>query len=251
MTHDFRYTLLMLVALASCSLLLRRSQSRLLLSWREKLGIGIGAFCGAMIGAKLPFAVVDLNGLWNGAAWLSDGKTILFGIVGGYLGVECAKWILGVRVKTGDTFAFPVAVAVGIGRVACFFGGCCFGTPTRLPWGYSFPASGDHLPRHPTQLYEAVFHFTMAAILNGLQRDGWFRGNLIKFYVLCYLGYRFISEFIRPEARIFGGLTGYHWATISLAPVFIWLWWRDAKQAAAVAASEAPSERLARRGRLE
>jgi phosphatidylglycerol:prolipoprotein diacylglycerol transferase len=228
--HDYRYALVMLAALATCSLLLRRSQARLPLAWWEKLGIGLGAFCGAMIGAKLPFVLADWEGLWSGTAWLSDGKTIMCGIIGGYLGVEIAKWTLEIRVKTGDTFAVPVAVAVGMGRIACFIGGCCYGTPTSLPWGVPFLSAGDRppVPRHPTQLYEAVFHFTMAAALWSLQSRGKFHGNLIKLYILCYLAYRFATEFIRPEARIMLGLTGYQWAAVALAPLVVWLWWRDA-----------------------
>jgi phosphatidylglycerol:prolipoprotein diacylglycerol transferase len=230
MRHDVRYSLVMLVALVTCSLLLRRWQARLPLLWWEKLAIGLGAFCGAMIGAKLPFVLTQESGWWDGTAWLADGKTILWGIVGGYLGVELAKWTLRIQVKTGDTFAVPVAIAVGIGRVACFIGGCCFGTPTQFPWGVVFPTARDTLARHPTQIYEAVFHFAMAAMLFALQRDGKFRGNLIKLYILCYLAYRFVSEFIRPEARIFSGLTGYQWGALALAPVFIWLWIVDARR---------------------
>jgi phosphatidylglycerol:prolipoprotein diacylglycerol transferase len=154
------YVLTMAAALAACSLLLRRSQRSLPLTGSEKVGIGLGAFCGAMIGAKLPFMLADWQGMLSGAAWLAHGKTIMCGIVGGYLGVELAKWALGVRVKTGDTFAAPVAVAVAIGRLACFQAGCCYGTPTELPWGVVFPTALDDatLPRHPTQLYEAIFH---------------------------------------------------------------------------------------------
>jgi prolipoprotein diacylglyceryltransferase len=85
------------------------------------------------------------------------------------------------------------------------------------------------VPRHPTQLYEATFHLAMAAILLALGRRGVWRGQLIKFYILCYLGYRFLTEFIRPEPRYVGGLTGYQWAAIALAPLFVWLWWRDAR----------------------
>lgn len=230
MKHDLRYALVMFAAIALCSLLLRRTQSRLPLKWWEKVGLGLGAFCGAMLGAKLPFALADWDGLWSGAAWLSDGKTIMCGIVGGYLGVEIAKWTLDIRVKTGDTFAVPVAVAVAVGRVACFIGGCCYGTPTSLPWGVKFPSAGDEplVPRHPTQLYEAAFHLSLAALLLWLQQQGKFRGNLIKLYILCYLAYRFLTEFIRPEARILLGLTGYQWAAIALAPLFVWLWMRDA-----------------------
>jgi phosphatidylglycerol:prolipoprotein diacylglycerol transferase len=155
--------------------------------------------------------------------------------VGGYFGVELAKWTLGIRTKTGDSFAVPVAAAVAIGRLGCFHAGCCYGTLTNLPWGVVFPAI-DSLPRHPTQLYEAAFHVTAAATLYGLQRRGLFRGQLIKLYILSYLAFRFVTELIRPEARLAGGLTGYQWAAIVLAALFAWLWVRDARVTAREAA---------------
>jgi phosphatidylglycerol:prolipoprotein diacylglycerol transferase len=227
---DVRYTLLMVTAVMFMSLLLRRWQTRLPLTWWEKLGLGLGGFCGAMIGAKLPFLLADWNGLVTGGSWLGDGKTILCGIVGGYFGVELAKWTLDVRIKTGDSFAVPVAVGVALGRLACFVGGCCYGVPTDLPWGITFARSGDSLPRHPTQLYEAAFHLAMAVILLLVQGRGVFRGQLIKLYILCYLAYRFGSEFIRPEPRLIGQQTGYQWACLALTPLFIWLWWRDTQR---------------------
>src|SRR5437868_6402128 len=204
--HDFRYTLVMLTAVGVMSVLLRRWQAKLPLVWWQKLGIGLGGFCGAMLGAKLPFVLSDWTGLMSGTAWLTDGKTIMCGIVGGYFGVEVAKWALDVRVKTGDTFAVPVAVGVAIGRIACFVGGCCFGTPTSLPWGICFVRAGDSLPRHPTQLYEALFHLSMAGLLFAFQQHGMFRGQLIKLYILVYLAYRFLSEFIRPEPVLLVGM---------------------------------------------
>ncbi len=214
MSHDFRYPLIMLAALATCSLLLRRAQARLPLVWWQKMGIGIGAFCGAMIGAKLPFVFLDWDRFLDGSAWLSDGKTIICGIIGGYLGVEIAKWTMDISVKTGDTFAVPCAVAVAIGRIACFVGGCCY---------------GDLSPRHPTQLYEAAFHLAVAGMLLLLQSRGLFRGQLIKLYILLYLGYRFLTEFIRPEAKLELGLTVYQWAALAMMPLFAALWWRDAR----------------------
>lgn len=230
---NWTYAGLMLLALTTCGFLLRRSQASLpLMAW-QKLGIGIGAFCGAMIGAKLPFLFSDLSGLMSGSAWLADGKTIMCGIVGGYFGVELAKWVLDVRVKTGDTFAAPVALAVAIGRLACFSAGCCFGAPTNLPWGCYFQhsprdeISGELVRRHPTQLYEAAFHLLAAALLFEFGRRGLLRGQLIKAYILAYLGYRFLTEFIRPEAELWLGLTGYQWACLLLAPLFIGLWARD------------------------
>lgn len=227
---DWTYAAIMVTALVTCSLMLRRSQASLPLSRKEKLGIGLGAFCGAMIGAKLPFVITGWQGAFVGATWFSHGKTIMCGIVGAYFGVELAKWVLNVRVKTGDSFAAPVAVAVGIGRLACFRAGCCYGQPTSLPWGVSFLRADDDVHRHPTQIYEAAFHFTMAAILLWLGRRGYFRGQLVKLYILTYLVYRFFTEFIRPEARLWAGLTAYQYGVILLIPLFAWLWMRDQRR---------------------
>ncbi len=94
------YPLIMLGALLVGGLLLRRQQSQMpLLAW-QKAAIGLGAFCGAMVGAKLPFALYDWESFRSGAAWFSNGKTIMCGMVGAYLGVELVKWIYEIRVKT-------------------------------------------------------------------------------------------------------------------------------------------------------
>lgn len=226
---DYCYPLLMLSAIVLCSAMLRKRQAKLPIAGWQKLGIGIGAFCGAMLGAKLPFALSDWQGLTSGAVWFADGKTILFGIVGAYLGVEVAKWSLEVRVRTGDSFAVPVALAVAIGRLACYVGGCCFGRVTSVPWGVIFPHQGPE-PRHPTQLYEAAFHLLAAIFLWQCERRGWFDQQRIKLYILAYLTYRFFSEYLRPEPQVGIGLTAYQWASLALLPIFIALWRHTAKQ---------------------
>src|SRR4029079_4184700 len=192
------YTLIMLTAIVAAVVLQRRSPVKLPLTRWQRAGIAFGAFCGAMLGAKLHFLLADWEGLMSGRAWFDNGKTIMFGMVGGYFGVELAKVLLDVRIKTGDSFAVPVAVAIAIGRLACFQAGCCFGTETTLPWGVDF---GDGLKRHPTQLYEAAFHFSAAGLLAFLQKRGVFRGQWIRLYFLASFAYRFATEFIRPEAR--------------------------------------------------
>lgn len=217
-------------SIATGWLLYRRSRSALELQARERLAVALGAFCGAMIGAKLPFVLADWHGLLSGRAWFENGKTIVFGIVGGYFGVETAKAICEIRVKTGDSFAVPVATAVAIGRLACYCGGCCYGVATTLPWACDF---GDGIRRHPTQLYECAFHLVAATALAWLQRRGVFRGQLIKLYIITYLTYRFVTEFIRPEPVVAFGLTAYQWGCLALIPVFAYLWARDAAKFAA------------------
>lgn len=229
------YALLMLASLLAGGWLLRRRQQRLALDRRQKLAIGLGAFCGAMIGSKLPFWIAQFEPGQSFTVWLAHGKTIMGGIVGGYLGVELAKWSLDIRIKTGDSFAAPVALAVTLGRCACFQGGCCYGAPTSLPWGVVFPSAVDDptAHRHPTQLYEAAFHGAALLVLLWLDRRKLLQGQQLKAYLLAYLGYRFTSEYLRPETRLAAGLTAYQWAALALAPVFIGLWIRDARAAAA------------------
>lgn len=225
---NWTYAAIMSASIGTGILLSRQTQRSLRLSWQQRLGIGLGAFCGAMIGAKLPFVLADWPGLLSGAAWFGNGKTIVLGLVGGYIGVEAVKWALDLHVKTGDSFAAPVAASVAIGRLGCYSAGCCYGTATNLPWGVDF---GDGLPRHPTQLYESVFHLLAALGLWQLQRRGLLRGQLIKLYLIGYFVYRFVTEFIRPEAELWFALTGYQWAVLMLIPCFALLWRRDAQAA--------------------
>lgn len=225
------YACIMLTAVAAGFGIARVTQRGLPLRAWEKIGIGLGAFVGAMVGAKLPFLFDDWESFRSGAAWFSNGKTILTGLVGGYLGVEAAKWSLDVRTRTGDSFVIPVAVAIAIGRVACFHVGCCYGQPTDLPWGVVFPAV-DNLPRHPTQLYESLFHLSMAGLFVWLAARNAFPGQRIKLYLILYAVYRFFSEWLRPEARVYGELTGYQIASLFIICLFAWLWVRDARTAA-------------------
>ena len=244
------YILTMLVSVGVCSLLLRKFQHSLAIKPGQKIAIWIAAFAGAMIGAKLPFLLSDLFRAKAGAAdgwsffsaWFANGKTIMFGIVGGYFSVELVKKALRIRVRTGDSFAIPVAIGVALGRLACFAAGCCHGTPTELPWGVHFSLidSDPDIFRHPTQIYEFLFHSIAAVMLfAGYRRlykeerkipggfDLVFWGNLIKAYILAYLIYRLFSEVIRPEPEIVLGLTVYQIAAILLIPIFGAVWGVD------------------------
>lgn len=239
---NWTYAAIMTSAIAAGLLISRHTQVRMSLNRLERFGIALGAFCGGMIGAKLPFVLRDFDGLLSGRAWFDDGKTIMFGLVGGYFGVELAKWALGIRIKTGDSFAVPVAVAVGIGRLGCLSAGCCYGTVTSLPWGIDF---GDGLVRHPTQIYETTFHLAAAVVLAVMLRYRMCRGQLIKLYIIIYFVFRFCTEFIRPEPKLWLDLTAYQWAAMAFVPLFVVLWIVD--QRTLTSAMRVPAARPAPR----
>jgi prolipoprotein diacylglyceryltransferase len=184
------------------------------LPMRQRIAIVLAAFIGGALGAKLPFALS--SGLFTDSAWLGDGKTITTGLVGAYLAVEFTKWLLGMRVKTGDSFALPLALAMAVGRWGCFFNGCCYGVPTSLPWGVTFQVNGEVIRCHPTQIYESLFHLIMAGLLLHVIYQDSFRYQRLKLYLICYGIYRFATEFIRPEPTGWLGLTFYQWVALVL-----------------------------------
>jgi prolipoprotein diacylglyceryltransferase len=198
------------------------------LPWRQRLFLVLAGFIGGALGGKLPFALGSNESVLSVLAWLQDGKTITTGLAGAYLAAELAKLALGIQVKTGDTFALPLALAMAVGRWGCYFNGCCYGVATDLPWGVDF---GDGVLRHPTQIYESLFHFSMAAVLLWLMCHHAFRYQLLKFYLIAYCGYRFLTEFIRPEPAIAMGLTFYQWVAVVFASMLVVQWWYDRRLA--------------------
>ena len=73
----------------------------------------------------------------NAFQWLfggAPGKTVLGGIAGGYLCVWLVKLRLGLRRPTGDLFAVALCGGEAVGRLGCYFGGCCYGKPAHVAW---------------------------------------------------------------------------------------------------------------------
>lgn len=225
---------LLILALLSGWWLARGRQRQLTLSESDQIAINLSAICGAMLGARIPFWLEQglTGGNW---LWWADGKTILGGILGAYITVEVVKEIRGIRVLTGDSFALPASIMIGIGRMACFCSGCCFGQPTSLPWGVHFPTAPDTTPtpRHPTQIYEAMFHLIAAGVIILAEKKGWLKGQRLKAYLIAYMLFRFGTEYIRPEPQIFLSLTAYQWTALCLLIALVVQWrWHASRMAA-------------------
>jgi phosphatidylglycerol:prolipoprotein diacylglycerol transferase len=233
------YALFMFLALAVFVVVRQlqpKSPELIQLPWWQRLALGLAAFVGGVLGAKASFAFAETSNWlslddWK-QAWFKDGKTITTGLIGAYLAVELTKLLLAIRVKTGDSFALPMASAMAVGRWGCFFNGCCYGKPTSLPWGVDFQVKDQAINVvnvvhcHPTQIYESVFHLTMAGVLIVLIRYDLLRYQRLKFYLISYCVYRFLTEYIRPEPIWWQGLTFYQWAAIVLAAGLAvqWIW---------------------------
>jgi prolipoprotein diacylglyceryltransferase len=175
----------------------------------------LAAIVGAVIGSKLLACLEDPGAvLPNFFAVMSTGKTIVGGLLGGTMAVEFAKARLGIRVRTGDLFAIPIALGAAIGRLGCFFGGIedrTYGVVTGVPWGVDF---GDGLPRHPVQLYEVAFLLGLTAVLANLRTRSLRDGDLFRIFLAAYLAWRLAIDFLKPEPA-FGGLSAIQWACVA------------------------------------
>jgi prolipoprotein diacylglyceryltransferase len=197
------------------------------LEGRVRFSIIGGAILGAGLGAKLLHALTVWP-LRDELGWMGvlGGKTILGAILGGYLGVEIAKRLVGERRRTGDLFVVPLCLGVALGRVGCFLTGLedgTYGGPTSLPWGVDF---GDGLRRHPTQLYESVFLLLLAGLALWLRPRLRKAGDLWRLFLAAYCAWRLLIDGLKPYPVLLG-LNVIQWAALA---GLLWLGferWRD------------------------
>jgi phosphatidylglycerol---prolipoprotein diacylglyceryl transferase len=176
--------------------------------------IAVAALLGGAVGAKLLEWAFNPD-LIRRAGWVAAllaGRTIIGGLLGGTLGVWFVKRRLGITGRRGNLLAAPVALGLAIGRVGCFLHGCCFGTPTDLPWGVDF---GDGITRHPTQLYEMLFALAAFVVLRAVRESVTAPGRLWSGLMVAYLGFRFVEELVRAGPRGPLGLTLYQLAALA------------------------------------
>jgi len=141
------------------------------------------------------------------------GKTIVGGLLGGWIGVELMKKLSGIRSRTGDLFAVPLCIGIAFGRIGCFLAGLSddtYGTPTTLPWGVNF---GDGIPRHPTQLYEILFLTILGILLYRWNARPHREGIIFRTFLSAYLTWRFLIDFIKPQPQLHG-MNMIQWACI-------------------------------------
>lgn len=135
---------------------------------------------------------------------------------GGLLGVVVATVIFCRRRKLpilsiGDILVTSATIGLGLGRVGNFINGELWGRVSDLPWAMVFPGAG-RLPRHPSQLYEALLEgFVLFLILYLLHRRKVAQGVPFFCFFIGYGLFRFLIEFVRqPDAHLgflWGGAT--------------------------------------------
>lgn len=117
---------------------------------------------GVLLGGRIGYVLFYGLQFWLND-WLYPFKTWQGGMSfhGGAIGVILSLWLFSVKQKKSFLFVTDLVSPIipwGLffGRIGNFINGELWGRVTDMPWGMIFP-DADNLPRHPSQLYEAIF----------------------------------------------------------------------------------------------
>ena len=144
-----------------------------------------------------------------------------------------------------DTIIPGVSLGHAIGRIGCFFAGCCYGCRTDLPIGVRFPPGSEAWllggPVHPTQLYESAAEVVIFSLLLVLRSRKRFHGQVVLAYGLLYAPARFAIELLRGDAQrgMHLGLSTSQWTSIAIGVVCAGAWWVVKRRALPLAKTSA------------
>lgn len=157
---------------------------------------------------------------WNGG-FVFYGGALLSGLcVFIYLRLTEPKFLK----RYLDLFAAPLSLTYILGRIACFFAGCCYGRYCELPWAIN--------ARHPTQLYAVFWELGTLILLLAIEKTAIKdrvkplkgAGSLFYLWILLHALGRLVMEAFRDDFR--GptlGLSISSWISVGIAALAILL----------------------------
>lgn len=176
---------------------------------------------GVLVGGRLGYFL-----LYQPGAVLSDPLVLLrvweggMASHGGFVGVILALVLFARSRKVGffrlsDLVVTTVPLGLGLGRLANFMNGELWGRAASVPWAVTFAHSGGgDIPRHPSQLYEALLEGAVLFVL--MQWRLWSKqssalrvpGRLSGEFLVAYAIARIVCEVFRePDAGLILGLS--------------------------------------------
>jgi phosphatidylglycerol:prolipoprotein diacylglycerol transferase len=180
----------------------------------HRLGLPVGKFydlcfyvvLAALVGSRLLYVLLEwrqflahplkIFALWEGGLVFHGGVVLALLVAFLYIRRHHLTWR-----PTLDALALGMPVGQFFGRIGCFMAGCCYGSPSNLPWAVTFsnPLSlcPIKVPVHPAQLYEAFLALGVFGILYLLRTRKRFDGQMILAYFTLAGLVRFVVEFFR------------------------------------------------------
>jgi len=163
---------------------------------------------GTVVGARLGHCL-----FYEPAYYLSNPLKILKIWEGGLashgaaVGILIAIWLFSRKYKkpylwSTDRVALVVALAGFFIRMGNLMNSEIYGVETSMPWGFVFVRWGETLPKHPTQIYEALSYLLIFILLISIYRIKWpnIKDGLISgLFLITIFSVRFFIEFIKES----------------------------------------------------
>lgn len=188
------------------------------------LTIILCAMVGVIVGARLGYVLFYGNGYYlqhpGDILMVSKGGMSFHGgLIGAFVaGIVAARLTRVPYLTVTDLAVVGTPIGLFFGRCANFVNGELWGAVTDLPWGVVFGGVAGEMPRHPTQLYEALLEgLVIFVVLFALSRrlPPRPRGTFTGLFFVMYGCFRFLIEFVRqPDAQL-GYLAG-GWLTMGM-----------------------------------
>lgn len=180
------------------------------------LTIMLCVIVGVILGGRLGYVLFYTNGSYLTQpleifAFNHGGMSFHGGLIGALLAGIVAAKLTGIPYLTlADLGCIAAPIGLFFGRLANFINGELWGAPTDAPWGVVFGGAAGTMPRHPSQLYEALLEGVLLFILlYSLSRKTppRARGTFLGLFLIVYGSFRFLIEFVRePDVQL-----GYLW----------------------------------------
>lgn len=184
------------------------------------------AMIGAIVGAKLLFIAVS----WKEIAELQlslmsiikGGFVFYGGLLGGALGIFIYIKQYRISAEIFDIYAAVLPLGHALGRIGCFFAGCCYGIPhdgfASVVYEYTVGLTPLGVPLLAIQLIEAagLLLLFIVQIFVFCLSDKDKKGRTVLLYLCVYPIMRFILEFFRGdrERGVFFGLSTAQWVSV-------------------------------------
>ena len=178
---------------------------------------------GVIFGARLGYVLVYGDGWYlqhpeDILAFNKGGMSFHGGAVGAVIGgLVAAKMTKMPFMTLADMAVCAAPLGLFFGRIANFINGELWGGVTDVPWGVVFGGEAGMLPRHPSQLYEALLEGLVIFIVLFLlsrKRPPRPQGTFLGVFFVLYGIFRFAVEFVRQPDSQLGYLWGTDWLTM-------------------------------------
>lgn len=188
--------------------------------------VALAGLCAGVVGARLTQWAfgTPLSLVLSGAVFdpRTGGKSIIGGLLCGFLAVRLAKRKLGISRSTGDGWALALPAGEAVGRIGCFLNPCCEG----VKWHGAWSVFQDGAWRHPAQLYSSFSALLLLGFLLWLRPRLRREGDLFRVFIVLYGLSRFAIEFFRERASVWNGLSVVQLLCLEVAisTALFWAW---------------------------